>query len=490
MKRFAAAVAAFGLGSAAGTLIQVVKGKIAALLLGTAGMGVLNQATAVWSLLTTVSGLGIGSGAVKRIALARAAGDEAAIARQATSALTAVGLCSLAVALAATALAGWLSALLFHDAGERRLLVLLVAWGVPFAVCAQVYRAMLSAARETRALVLAQVSSDLIGLALFVVLIGQLDLFGAVLALSLLHATKFALLYAGARRCYGRVAVTPQAARFAWAELRENLVYGANGLLLVATGIVVVLIVSRWIIGAYGLDAAGLFSTAWKVATVYLAAIYASAGSYYFPALAVCDDDRRLGAQIDEALTVYLYLVPPLMAAIVLSAEWLIPLLFSAAFAPAAALLLLLLPGDLCRVVAETLGLSLLARRRLRAYCGLYFAWAALYLGLTALLLPRLQLTGVALAYLLSQAVQLVLTAIVVGRAFAYRIGRAAAVALLRGALLVAVAVAAALTLPQLPARIAAAAAIAAAWLLLSWRDLQFRELAAGLFRRLGLRPT
>lgn len=490
MKRFAAAVAAFGLGSAAGTLIQVLKGKIAALLLGTAGMGVLNQATSAWSLLTTVSGLGIGSGAVKRIALAREAGDMAAVTRQATSALAAVGLCSLLIALAATPLAGWLSAVLFHDGGERRLLVLLVAWGMPFAVCAQVYRAMLSAARETRALVLTQVLSDLIGLALFVVLVWRLDLAGAVLSLSLLHAVKFALLYAAARRHYGRGAVTPQPACFAWNELRENLVYGANGLLLVATGILVVLVVSRWIIGAQGLDAAGLFSTAWKVATVYLAAIYASAGSYYFPALAVCDDDRRLGAQIDEALTVYMYLVPPLIAAIMLSAEWLMPLLFSAAFKPAAALLLLLLPGDFCRVIAETLGLSLLARRRLRAYCGLYFAWAALYLGLSALLLPRLQLAGVALAYLLSQVLQLVLAATVVGRAFAYRIGRAAAAALLRGALLVAAAVAAALALPSLAARLAAAAAIAAAWLLSSWRDLQFRTLAAGAFRRLRARPS
>lgn len=490
MKRFARAVAAFGLGSAAGTLIQVLKGKAAAVVLGTAGMGVLNQLTSAWSLFSTVAGLGIGAGAVKRLAIAREAGDSDGVRRQVTSALTAVGVFSLLLAAIATPLAGALSALLFHDGGERRVLVLLVAWGIPFAVCAQVYRAMLSAAREARALVLAQVASDVAGLAIFLVLLWRFDLLGAVLALSLLHAIKFALLYLGARRSYGARAVLPATARFDARELRENVVYGANGLLLVATGIVVVLLVSRWIIAAHGLAAAGLFSTAWKVATVYLAAIYASAGSYYFPALAVCDDDRRLGAQIDEALTVYLYLVPPVIAAIVLSGEWLMHLLFSAAFVPAAALLLLLLPGDFCRIVAETVGLSLLARRRLAAYCGLYFAWAALYLGLTALLLPRLQLAGVALAYLLSQALQLVLTLAVVGRTFAYRIGRPAAFALLRGALLVGVAVVAALSFRDLAARAAAAAAIAALWLLLSWRDLHFRALAAGLFRRLRERTS
>lgn len=490
MKHFARAVAAFGLGSAAGTLIQVIKGKAAAVVLGTAGMGVLNQLTSAWSLFSTVAGLGLGAGAIKRLAIAREAGDSDGVMRQVTSALSAVGVVSVVLALIATPLAGALSALLFHDGGERRLLVLLVAWGIPFVVCAQVYRAMLSAAREARALVLAQVTSDLAGLAIFLVLLWRLDLFGAVLALSLLHAIKFALLFRAARRHYGARAVLPAPAHFAWRELRENLVYGANGLLLVATGIVVVLLVSRWIIAAQGLAAAGIFSTAWKVATVYLAAIYASAGSYYFPALAICDDDRRLGAQIDEALTVYLYLVPPLITAIVLSGEWLMHLLFSAAFVPAAALLLLLLPGDLCRIVAETVGLSLLARRRLIAYCGLYFAWATLYLGLTALLLPRLQLAGVALAYLLSQTMQVLLTLAVVHRLFGYRIGRTAVLALLRGALLVGVAVAAALTLHTLPLRVAAAVVIAAAWLLLSWHDLQFRTVAAGLFRRLRERTS
>jgi antigen flippase len=490
MKRFARAVAAFGLGSAAGTLIQVLKGKVAAVLLGTAGMGVLNQLTSAWSLFSTVAGLGLGAGAVKRLALAREAGDSDGVLRQVTSALTAVGVFSLVLAAIATPLAGWLSALLFHDGGERRVLVLLVAWGIPFAVCAQVYRAMLSAAREARSLVLAQVISDLIGLALFLLLIWRFDLFGAVLSLALLHATKFALLYNAARRSYGGRAVTPAPGRFDWHELRENAVYGANGLLLVATGIVVVLLVSRWIIAVQGLDAAGIFSTAWKVATVYLGAIYASAGSYYFPALAVCEDDRRLGAQIDEALTVYMVLVPPVMAAILLSGEWLMPLLFSHAFVPAATLLLLLLPGDFCRVIAETMGLSLLARRHLSAYCGLYFAWAATYLLLAALLLPRLQLAGVALAYLLSQALQLALTSLVVGRRFTYRIGRHAMFALLRGALLIAVAVATALWLHDLPARLAAAVAIAAGWLLLSWRDLAFRELASGLFRRLRERTS
>jgi enterobacterial common antigen flippase len=485
MKQFARAIAAFGLGSAAGTLIQVLKGKAAALLLGTAGVGVLNQITSAWSLLNTVAGLGMASGMVKRLAAARAAGDEAAVARQVSSSLAVLALFSLLLALLATLAAGWISAALFHDGGERRLLVVLVAWGIPFAVCAQVYRALLSAARQTRALVRAQVISDLIGLLVFLLLTWRYGVAGAVLALSLLHAAKFALLYAGARRHYGAAPTRLAASLFDVAEVRHNLGYGANGLLLVGVGIVTVLLVSRWIIATLGLDAAGIYSTAWKVASVYLAAIYASAGSYYFPTLAACDDDRRLGAQIDQALMLYMYLVPPVIAAILLAGEWLLQLLFSAAFAPAAALLLLLLPGDLLRIVAETAGLSLLARRRLWAYAGIYLFWAALYLGLAALLLPRLQLAGAALAYLLSQAAQLALTLFIVGKAFSYRMGRDAVLALLRGAALVCAAVAAALLLPNLPARIAAATLIAAAWLGLSWRDLQFRSLAGGLLLRL-----
>ncbi|HSX59237.1 MAG TPA: oligosaccharide flippase family protein [Tahibacter sp.] len=491
MKAFARAIAAFGVGSAAGTLLQVLKGKLAALVLGTAGVGVLNQLGTTWSLFSSVAGLGMGSGMVKRVAAAREAGDEAAILRQVTSSLAVAAAVSLVLALAATAFAAALSDGLFHDGGERRVLVLLVAWGIPFAVCAQVYRCLLSAARQARALVRAQVTSDLIGFAAFALLVWRYGLPGAVLSLSLLHAVKFALLFGAARRHYGANTLALAPARFDWREVRHNLGFGLSGLLLVTTGSLVVLIVSRWIIAAQGLDAAGLYSTAWKVAAVYLGAIYASAGSYYFPTLAACDgDDRRLGNCIDESLTVYLYFIAPVIAAIVLAGEWLMHLLFSAAFVPAAALLVLLLPGDLLRIVSETLGLSLLARRRLGAYCGVYFAWAASYLALAALLLPRLQLAGAALAYLLSQALQFVVTLYVVRRAFGYRIGRTAAFALLRGALLVAAAAVAALLSRDLALRVAAGVAIAAAWLALSWSDLHFRELAAGLFRRLRMRPS
>ncbi len=78
-------------------------------------------------------------------------------------------------------------------------------------------------------------------------------------------------------------------------------------------------------------------------------------------------------------------------------------LLFSAEFIPASFLLLLILPGDLFRITAETIGLALMAKKRLVVSTGSYILWALSYIGLVAFLLPRFGIVGVAIAYFLSQ---------------------------------------------------------------------------------------
>ena len=78
-------------------------------------------------------------------------------------------------------------------------------------------------------------------------------------------------------------------------------------------------------------------------------------------------------------------------------------LLFSAEFIPAAFLLTLILPGDLFRITAETIGMALVVKKRLIISTSSYILWAIIYLVLVLLLLPKYGIVGVAMAYFLSQ---------------------------------------------------------------------------------------
>jgi len=112
-------------------------------------------------------------------------------------------------------------------------------------------------------------------------------------------------------------------------------------------------------------------------------------------------------------------------------------ILFSAEFIPAAALLLLMLPGDLFRISAETIGLPLLVQKRLVIYTGLYRLWAALYLALAVWLMPQMGLSGVAFAYLTAQAIYATVLFCLVHRLLGYNMSSKCIQSLMSGLALV-----------------------------------------------------
>nr|WP_305119158.1 oligosaccharide flippase family protein [Tahibacter harae] len=448
------------------------------MVLGPEGTGVINQLTNAWNLLYALTGLGFYNGIVRRVAEAHSGGDREALVRQlSTSLLFLTAVASLGAA-ASVVLARPLSECLFADGGHHAPLVAITLLSVPFAIVAQTYKGLLSGCRLVRPIVSAQIASDVLGLVLFVILVLQMQLTGAALAFSVLQLLKLVLQIATVRRAVPGVVTLPRAAAFSWREVRINASFGINGLFMAALAVLTTVVVSRWIIATHGLDANGIFSVAWKVASVYFGAIYASAGSFYFPSLVACRDDADLRLRVNEAISLYLYLLPPLIIALMTAGENLMVLLFSPEFGAAAGLLLLLLPGDLFRVLAEAMGMAFLARRRLLAYTLSYVLWAVTFLALSRAALPRYALTGVAGAYLVSQLINAAAVYLCARRHFRFTVARPTLRALGAGVTAVA---AAALSLAQAsdwPLRCAKGAVILALWFGFAWTDPRFRTLA------------
>ena len=485
MKRFAKAIALFSAGSVIGTLTQVAKGKLGAILLGAEGVGVLNQLTNAWNLLFSAAGLGFYNGVVRRIAEADASGDNQALARQLSTSLIFLTAVSCVGAALGVLLSTRISQWIFVDDGAHARLVAITLASVPFAIAAQTYKGLLSGCKKVKPIVSAQVVSDVLGLGVFVVLVYAMDLTGAVLAFSALHLLKLALQIVSLRRALPGVAILPRPGEFAWSEVGINVGYGINGLFMVSVGVFTMVLVSRWIIDAQGLAANGVFSVAWKVASVYFGALYASASSFYFPTLVACRDDDELGARINEAISLYFFLLPPVIVGLMVAGEDLMFLLFSREFAPAAFLLLYILPGDLFRVLAEAMGMAFLARRRLIPYTLTYVLWAASFLALARWGLDARGLFGVALAYLVAQVISAAAVYACARRSFSFRLSRPALRTIALGMGVVAAASLMLVAGPAMLWRYGTGAAILALWLVLAWLDPGFRDLAEASWNKL-----
>lgn len=437
MSGMARAIGLFTGSSVVGSLTQVAKGKISALLLGAAGVGIVSQLTTMFSLVSTVSGFGFYNGIARHMAQHWRKQEYLAFRTHMSTSACFLFSSALFFSILGCLFSGEISEILFNDAGKRSTLVCLVLIATPFFVMSQVYRAMLNATRSVHWLVKARITADVLSVAALAVFLWFFGIVGAIIGFISLHILFLATTMWATRKALGLAYVAPQPALFAKAEIRRNVGFGLNGLIAVAIGIVTTLVVSRWIIADLGAAENGLYAMAFKVGTVYLGGLSAAAGGYYFPTLAASETDEEMFGHVNETLKLYLFIIAPAVVMLMTGGDVMMYVLFSTEFIPAALLLLLMLPADLFRITAETAGLALIAKRRLVISTSCYFVWACLYGGLALYLMPKFGLMGVAMAYFVSQLLNAIFLLTATRFALGYRMSIDCAAALMRGLLLV-----------------------------------------------------
>jgi O-antigen/teichoic acid export membrane protein len=189
---------------------------------------------------------------------------------------------------------------------------------------------------------------------------------------------------------------------FDWTVVRSNLGFGASGLIVIVLSNVSIILVSRLVIEHLGITSNGIFSNAWRLASVYLGAVTTTAISYYLPTLSRSESREEMNWQVNSTVRFYLFVMPPIMTVIMIAREPIVWLILSSKFSGVAPLLLVFVPAELCRVVGETMSVALLARRRVLPYTLLYFLVATAFVASAILLIPVFGIIGAAYAYAVS----------------------------------------------------------------------------------------
>lgn len=478
---FARAFAALTGASAVSMAAQLLRGKLAALVLGPAGVGVFNQLSLLWNLANVGGGLGTFNGIVQHGAEAIAGEDRAALRRLASTFTILLGGISLLIAGAGALFAAPLSHWLLHDGGEHAPLIALLMLGVPIGVTAQIYRALLSAGRSVTHLVRSQIYSDLGGAALFAALVLWLGLQGAIIGFMASHLILVAFGAIYLRRELGGDVLRPDWSAFDWSVVRSNIGFGASGLFLIVLVNLSVILVSRLIIDRFGAEANGYFANAWRISSVYLGAVTATTIGYFLPTLARSKDNAAMRGEVNATLRFYLLLLPPVMVGIMAGGEVVVWVILSKAFLPVAALLLLFVPAELMRVLADTLLAQFLARRRLRPYTAVYLIQFVLFVGLSFWLVPRAGITGAAVAYFIAMSASMVLAFGLCSILVDFRLERATLATALRAVMLLGAVVWLSDQVELIPLRLAYCALAGGAWLWLSRHDDNLRQMIAVL---------
>ena len=339
---------------------SLAKMKAAALLLGPAGVGLVGLYMNLIQTAASITALGLGNVGTRQIAAANAEGGFVAVGRTRRALFWCTFMLALIGAFLFWLSSGWIARVILSD--ETRAAD--VAWlslGVALTVAAGSQGALLTGLRRVGDL--ARIS---IGAGVFGTMFGVLALMlwgaqGLIFMILIAPVITFLLGHIYVARLgppVGRSGSLPEMAREWRAMVQLGVPFMISGLVTLIGQLAARTLVQREL----GLDALGQFQAAWAIGMTYLGFVLGAMSTDYYPRLTAIIKDPAAAAQlINEQTEVALLLCAPVLLAILGFAPWVIRLLYSAEFGPAAEVLRWQLLGDILKVMSWPLGFVLLA---------------------------------------------------------------------------------------------------------------------------------
>jgi O-antigen/teichoic acid export membrane protein len=404
MTTFAKAFALFTGASFVGSLTQILKGKVTAVVLGPDGVGGFSQLVNIWAVFSVVASLGFFNGMIHHLAQYFGHDQKEQAQLHFSSNALFLVVFSTAIALVGSIFSPYISNLAFGGSQHYTNMTSIILLSIPLYVAAQTYKCVLNSTKSAGLFARAQMSADVISVPVLWILVYALNITGATIAYICLQGLYLFYFYRAAVAAVGKEQLAFRPMDFRWEEVRRNLAYGVSGIITLLIANFSILVISYLIIDKNGVDANGIYSTAIKIATVYIGGFTAVSIGHYFPLLSASKSNADIGRNVNDAIRLYMYILPPIIFLLIIGGDVAIEILFSKKFIPAFALLLIVLPADLFRVLYEMLAMPLLARRKLGVSVIIYCIWGALFVSFSYVLLSSVGLIGVAFAYLLSFA--------------------------------------------------------------------------------------
>jgi O-antigen/teichoic acid export membrane protein len=379
--------------------VGLLRIKIAAVLLGPSGVGLIGILQSLMATASSIAGMGFGTSGTRQIAEAVGRED-----------ITTVQLVRRALFLGTfiLALAGggifWLirEALATHVLGDKVLASIVggLAIGVMLMVAAVSQTSLLTGLRSVGDLARVNVFSALLSCLIGVI---ALFLWGQNGILVFILAVPLSNFIVG----HWYVSQLPKVSLHnpTWPNLfkqwqilaRLGITFMLAGLIATLTQLLIRTMVQREL----GTEALGNFQAAWQISMTYLGFILAAMGTDYYPRLtAVINDHSAANRMVNEQTEIALLLGGSIILAILGLTPWLIELLYSNQFHDAANILRWQILGDIFKLASFPLGFILLAAGDGRSFLISESIGFGILAGLTWLGLPWFGIEATGIAFL------------------------------------------------------------------------------------------
>jgi PST family polysaccharide transporter len=354
-----------GAATMANIVVGLLRTKIAALILGPAGIGFIGLLQSLVATGSAIAGLGIANSAVRQ--LAESANDQHALAanRQALFSTT------LFLAVVGGAVFWIFRVPLARDVLGHGSAGAAVGWlglAVAFTLQSNAQVALLNGLRRIGDIARVNVLGAALGTALGV---GALALWQSDGIVAYVVSGPLAVLVVGAlilrrhtRKMKSRARISA-VMRCSVPMIRLGFSFMIASLCITAAFLTVRAIVNERL----GATALGHFSAAWMISMTYIAFVLQAMGTDYYPRLTAAIQDHDLvNRMVNEQSEIALLLAGPVLLAVQAVAPWLIHLLYSSKFDASVAVLRWQIMGDVVKIASWPLAYIILASGRGRVF--------------------------------------------------------------------------------------------------------------------------
>jgi PST family polysaccharide transporter len=370
--------------------------KFTAVYLGPAGLALVAQFNNFISLCLGLVRNGLETAAT-RLAAEHGADEDGRRRLLGTAAKVGLGL-GLATAFVVAVASPWLASWLLVDRGYAWVFVL----GALSAVAA-IFNGLLLSALSSRGevgrVVLSHILTTILGLVMFAPACVYWGVTGGLLASALVFMASLAVTLVLVRRST-TVNLRDFVGRFDRGEARR--IAGFYPMLVVnaVTTPLSLILIRQHVTTSLSLDAAGIWQAALRISDVYLLVVTSIVTTQFMARLgATIKQPERFRAEVLRTLSLAVGATAAFAIGIFLLREWVVRLIFSAAFVPVVDILAWQMVGDVFKMAGITMGFVLVALVRSRWYISILLAAPTTFVLVSQLLVAHMGVQGVTTAH-------------------------------------------------------------------------------------------
>lgn len=311
-------------------LINIIRGKLVAMILGPSGMGVTSLLNNVSALVQQFSSLGINYSAVRSISNAKNNTDETVLAKNITAYKKLLHITAILGASITLLFSKPITTFTFGD-DKYQTFVILLSLAIVFQTLTNGEQAILQGLRELKKIAFSTTIGPLCGLLVGVPLYFFFGLDGIVPAMIILSLISYSIVkYYTQKLEINKITLT---VKEIWSIGKEMISLGIVFIAATLIGTITTYLINAFIRNTGSLNDVGLYQAANSITNQYVGLVFAAMATDYYPKLSAVIHDRiKMKSHVDQQLEIVLLIVTPIVITIIITAPILIRILLTEDF--------------------------------------------------------------------------------------------------------------------------------------------------------------